>query len=286
MVGVGVGYAMSGGKILIEMMYSDFIGCAGDEIINQAAKWQSISFGRLSVPVILHIPVGFDYGAQHSQDLSSVTASVPGLKVVYPVTPHGAKSIMAEALKENNPVVLFESKRLRCKKEAAVKNGRDNEKAPYKIGIPETVKTGKDLTVLSVGATLYRALDAAKTLEEKYGVSAEIIDAVGLVPFDYAPVIKSVEKTGKILIVSDAAERGSFMNEFAQKIALLAFSHLKKPPVTLGAKNHIVPAYEYDSYHFPQEESIIQTVNDFLIPLGLQKKKEEKDIYDAARRGL
>lgn len=281
MVGMAVGYAMCGGKILIDMMYSDFIGCAGDEIINQAAKWQSISFGRLSIPLIIHIPVGFDYGAQHSQELSAITASVPGLKIVYPVTPKDSKNLMAEALKENNPVIFFESKRLRKKTEPI-----KDENPVSKIGEPKIVKNGKDITILSVGATLYRAIDAAETLEKKFGISAEIIDAVSLVPFDYEEVLKSVKKTGKILLISDAAERASFLKELSHNITNLAFSYLKRPPAVLGAKNHIVPAYEYDNYHFPQVNSIIQTINDFLIPLGLKNERKQNDIINDIRRGL
>lgn len=259
MVGVGVGYAMCGGKILLEMMYSDFIGCAGDEIINQAAKWQSLSFGRLSLPLILHVPVGFDYGAQHSQDLSGITAHVPGLKVVYPATPYEAKGTMARALKENNPIVFFESKRLRSKKEEFRKKEELEKYYECPIGSPEIIKDGKDVTLLSLGAPLYRALDAAKILEEK-GISAEVIDAVSLVPFGLEKVLDSVKKTKKILIVSDAADRGSYTKELSHEITEKAFSYLEKPPVTLGAKNHIVPAYEYDGYHFPSAEKIAKTV--------------------------
>lgn len=280
MVGAGVGYAMCGGKILIEMMYSDFIGCAGDEIINQAAKWQSLSFGRISLPLILHIPVGYDYGAQHSQDLSSFTAMVPGLKTVYPVTPSDAKNIMAQALKENNPVMFFESKRLRSKNQLFKSN------PDIKIGKNNIICGGSDLTVVSVGATLYRAAEAVRTLKEDYGVSAELIDAVSLVPFDYETVVESVKKTKKILFVSDAAERGSFLKELSHNVTNLAIFYLEKPPAVLGAKNHIVPALEYDGYHFPQVKSIIQTVNDFLIPLGLENKRTAEDIIEEARKGL
>lgn len=286
MVGMGVGYALCGGKILIEMMYSDFIGCAGDEIINQAAKWQSLSFGRLSVPIILHIPVGYDYGAQHSQELSSITASVPGLKVVYPVTPYDAKGLMTRALKENNPVIFFESKRLRGKEEIFKEKKSLSENYTLEIGRPRIVRNGDDITILSIGAPLYRTLEAAEILNNDYGISSEIIDAISLVPFNYEIIAESIKKTGKILLVSDAAERGSFAKEIAQKITELFFEKLKQPPVVLGAKNHIVPSYEYDNYCFPQAESIIQTINDFLIPLGLKNKRNKNNIIEDAKKGL
>lgn len=239
-------------------MYSDFIGCAGDEIINQAAKWQSLSFGRLSLPLILHFPVGFDYGAQHSQDFSGLAASVPGLKVVYPTTAYTAKGLMARALKENNPVLFFESKLLRSKTEPFRKKSEIEKYYEIPIGSPFTVKEGKDVTLLSVGAPLYRALEAAKLLEAE-NVSAEVIDAASLVPFEYEKVVNSVKKTGRILLISDAADRGSFIKELSHEITSRAFEFLKAPPITVSGKDSIIPAYEYRDSYFSTAEKIAET---------------------------
>lgn len=154
------------------------------------------------------------------------------------------------------------------------------------IGRPRIVRKGDDITILSIGAPLYRTLEAAEILNNDYGISSEIIDAISLVPFNYEIIAESIKKTGKILLVSDAAERGSFAKEIAQKITELFFEKLKQPPVVLGAKNHIVPSYEYDNYCFPQAESIIQTINDFLIPLGLKNKRNKNNIIEDAKKGL
>ena len=111
-VSTAVGYALAGGRALIELMYADFIGRAGDEIFNQLAKWQAMSAGELRLPVVLRVSVGSKYGAQHSQDWTSLVTHVPGLRVVYPATPHDAKGLMATALAGNDPTMVFESQRL------------------------------------------------------------------------------------------------------------------------------------------------------------------------------
>ena len=113
-------------------------------------------------------------------------------------------------------------------------------------------REGKDITILTIGATLYRALDAAKVLEEKYGMSAEVIDARSLVPFNYEKVLESVKKTGRIIIAGDATSRGSFLNDLARNVTELAFDELDAPPVVLGSRDWITPAYELEYAFFPQ----------------------------------
>lgn len=111
-VGSAVGYAIEGGRALIELMYADFMGRAGDEIFNQLAKWRAMSGGTIELPVVLRISVGNTYGAQHSQEWTALPAHIPGLKVVFPATPYDAKGLMASALAGNDPVVFFESQSL------------------------------------------------------------------------------------------------------------------------------------------------------------------------------
>ena len=114
---------------------------------------------------------------------------------------------------------------------------------------------------------MYRALDAAKTLEDKYNMSAEVIDARTLVPFNYEPVIESVKKTGRIIISGDASARGSFLRDLASNITELAFDYLDAPPVVVGSRNWITPAHELEDYFFPQPEWFIDTNHDKIIPL-------------------
>ncbi|MCL2709021.1 MAG: thiamine pyrophosphate-dependent enzyme, partial [Defluviitaleaceae bacterium] len=173
-VGSAVGYAMSGGRVIAELMYCDFLGRAGDEVFNQLSKWQAMSAGQIKMPVVLRVSVGSKYGAQHSQDWTSLCAHIPGLKVVFPATPYDAKGLMNSALAGTDPVVFFESQRIYDIGEMFKPVPEGFYEVP--IGVPDIKRRGGDVTVLTVGAALYRALEAADILNEKYGLSAEIID--------------------------------------------------------------------------------------------------------------
>ena len=266
-VGSAVGYAMCGGRVIVELMYADFIGCAGDEIFNQMAKWQAMSAGILKMPIILRVSVGSKYGAQHSQDWTALTAHIPGLKVVFPSTPYDAKGLMSAALEGTDPVIFFESQRIYDKGEEFHEGGVPTEYYEVEMGDPDIKREGKDVTILTIGAVLYRALEAAKTLEEKYGISAEIIDSRSIVPFDYTKVIESVKKTGKIIIVGDACERGSVMKDIAANINEFAFDYLDAPAVAYGSRNWITPAFELEKYFFPQADGIIDCIHEKLMPI-------------------
>jgi len=266
-VGSAVGYAMSGGRAIIELMYCDFIGRAGDEVFNQLAKWQSMSAGILKMPVVLRVSVGSKYGAQHSQDWTSLVAHIPGLKCVFPATPYDAKGLMNTALNGTDPVVFFESQRIYDIGEQFVESGVPEGYYEIPIGEPDVKKQGSDVTILTVGATLYVALEAAKELQDKYGISAEVIDARSIVPFNFEKVIESVKKTGKIVLASDACERGSHLKDFAQTISELAFDYLDAPPVVVGARNWITPAFELEKDFFPQADWILDAIHQKIMPL-------------------
>ncbi len=265
--GAAIGYAMCGGRVIPEIMYCDFLGRAGDEVFNQLPKWQAMSGNLIKMPVVLRVSIGSKYGAQHSQDWSSLVAHIPGLKVVFPATPYDAKGLMNAALQGTDPVVFFESQRIYDVGEQFHEGGVPAEYYEIPLGEPDIKRKGKDITLLTIGATLYQAIEAANTLQQKYGLSAEIIDARSLVPFNYEPVIESVKKTGKILLTSDACERGSFLKDMAQNITELAFDYLDAPPVVVGSRNWITPAYELEKWFFPQPEWIIDAVHEKIMPL-------------------
>ncbi|MDD4772479.1 MAG: thiamine pyrophosphate-dependent enzyme [Eubacteriales bacterium] len=267
-VGSAVGYAMCGGRVIVELMYADFIGCAGDEIFNQMAKWQAMSAGILKMPIVLRVSVGSKYGAQHSQDWTALTAHIPGLKVVFPATPYDAKGLMNEALAGTDPVVFFESQRIYDIGEQFHEGGVPEGYYEVKMGEPDIKRAGKDITILTIGATLYRGLEAADILEEKYGISAEVIDARSIVPFNYEPVIESVKKTGKIIIVGDACERNSVMKDMAANITEFAFDYLDAPPVALGSRNWITPAFELEKFFFPYPDAIIDAIHEKIVPIA------------------
>ncbi len=286
-VGSAVGYAMCGGRAIVELMYADFIGCAGDEIFNQMAKWQSMSAGILKMPIVLRVSVGSKYGAQHSQDWTALCAHIPGLKVIFPNTPSDAKGLMTAALEGTDPVVCFESQRIYGIGEQFMKDGVPEGRYEITLGDPDIKREGKDVTIVTIGATLYRALEAAKTLEEKYNISAEIIDARTIVPFDYTKVIESVKKTGKVVIVGDACERNSVMKDMAANIAEFAFDYLDAPPIALGSRNWITPSYELDKDFFPQADGIIDIIHEKLMPIpGYVAKTNCSDVERMNRSKL
>ncbi|MGE5393877.1 MAG: transketolase C-terminal domain-containing protein, partial [Candidatus Saccharibacteria bacterium] len=163
--------------------------------------------------------------------------------------------------------VFFESQRLYDLGEQFHKGGVPEGYYEIAIGEPDIKREGKDVTILSIGATLYRAMDAAAILQDKYGISAEVIDARSLVPFNYELVIESLKKTGRIVITGDASSRGSFMKEMAQTITELAFDELDAPPVVVGSRNWITPAYELEDSYFPGADWIIDAIHEKLLPL-------------------
>jgi len=248
-------------------MYCDFLGRCGDEVFNQMPKWQAMSGNVLKMPITLRVSVGSKYGAQHSQDWTSLVAHIPGIKVCFPVTPYDAKGLMNAALQGTDPVIFFESQRIYEIGEQFHEGGVPEGYYEIPFGEPDVKKVGNDVTFLTIGHTLYPALAAAKELEEKYGMTAEVIDARSLVPFNYEKVIESVKKTGKIIVAGDATTRGSFLNDFAASISQLCFDHLDAPVCVLGSRNWITPAYELEQSFFAQPSWFLDMINERIQPL-------------------
>lgn len=283
-VGTAIGYGMAGGRVIAEIMYCDFIGRCGDEIFNQLPKWQAMSGNLIKMPVIIRVSVGSKYGAQHSQDWSSLVTHIPGLKVVFPATPYDAKGLMNAALQGTDPVIFFESQRLYDIGEQFHEGGVPEGYYEIEIGAPDIKREGKDLTILTVGSTLYVALKAADMLKEKYGLEAEVIDARSLVPFNYDLVLESVTKTGRIVIASDACARGSYLRDIASNISELAFDDLDAPPVVVGSRNWITPAYEMEEFFFPQPEWILDAIHERILPLQGHASKTNWSVGEQKRR--
>ena len=281
-VGAGVGYALSGGRAVVELMYCDFLGRAGDEIFNQAAKWQSMSAGLLRMPLVVRVSVGAKYGAQHSQDWTALVAHIPGLKAYFPATPHDAKGMLNLALAGTDPVVFFESQQLYDMGERFEPVPEGYYQTPE--GEPALRKAGKDLTIATLGATLYRALDAAEVLEKKYGVSTEVLDLRFITPLRYDRLLESVKKTGRLVLASDACERGSFLHTVASNITQLAFDELDAPVAVVGSRNWITPAAEMEELFFPQKDWILDTVHERVLPLAGHACNTVQTPLELARR--
>ncbi len=288
-VGVAVGYALAGGRAVPELMYCDFMGRAGDEIFNQMAKWQAMSANVLRMPLVLRVSVGMKYGAQHSQDWSSIVAHIPGLKVYFPATPYDAKGMLNLALRGTDPVVFFESQRLYSQPETLFAGGVPTDYYEVEEGEPYVHRPGSDISIITIGATLYRALEAADRLEREHGLSAEVIDARFLNPLNYAPLAASARKTGKILLASDASERGSFLHTMASNISQLAFDYLDGPVAVLGSRNWITPPAELDEHFFPGADGMVDIIHQRLLPLPGYRPRSEQGagaISQRARAGV
>jgi 2-oxoisovalerate dehydrogenase E1 component len=283
-VGAAVGYALEGGRAVAELMYADFMGRAGDEIFNQLSKWQSMSAGCLTMPVVLRISVGAKYGAQHSQDWSALVHHIPGLKVVYPVTPYDAKGMLNSALAGTDPVVFFESQKVYDFGEMFVDEGVPEGYYEIEPGEPSVKRHGSDLTIVTFGPTLYTAVAAANELKQKYGVSAELIDLRSANPINYQPLVESVRKTGKVLLACDAVERGSVMQTVAATLTQLCFDDLDAPPAVLGSRNWITPAAELETLFFPQPAWIIDAIHERIMPLASHQPSTNQGTLEMARR--
>jgi 2-oxoisovalerate dehydrogenase E1 component len=266
-VGAAVGYALSGGRAVAELMYCDFLGRAGDEVFNQMAKWQAMSGGVLRMPLVLRVSVGSKYGAQHSQDWSSLAAHIPGLQVMFPATPRDAKGMLNLALRGTDPVIFFESQRLYGETEVLDPDGVPEGYYEVEPGAPALRRAGSDLTLIAAGAALYRALEAAEALAARHGLSAEVWDLRFLNPLDLEPLAESVRRTGRAVLVSDACDRGSFLHTLATRLSEAAFDRLDAPVAVVGARNWITPPAEMEDDFFPGKEWILDAVHERVLPL-------------------
>ncbi len=275
-IGTAVGAAMMGLRPLVEIMYSDFLGCAGEELINQLAKWQGMSAGEIRLPVGVRVSVGSKYAAQHSQDLSSMLMGVPGLILGYIATPYDGRMMTTALMMQDNPFVVSESqKAYNMTTDQLVKMGMSvsspvlEETDPgYIIGRTQTVRlaseglagAGKAVTLLAWGPALYTAAAAADQLE-RLGYAAEVINGRWFRPFDCSHVVESVQKTGKIVLVTEAPEAGSAAASVGMDIQRLAFDYLDAPVCLVGALNTITPGWKGQDVYFPQAGDILDTVH-------------------------
>ena len=283
-IGTAIGYALSGGRALVELMYCDFLGRCGDEVFNQLAKWQAMSGGIQRMPVVIRLMVGSMYGAQHSQDFSSICSHIPGLKVVYPATPYDAKGLMNAALTGTDPVLFFESQRLYDMTERFVQGGVPEDFYEVEIGEPDIKREGDDLTIVTAGPTLYRAIEAAEMLHHEHGISAEVIDVRSLVPLNLELVMKSLKKTGRLILSSDASDRGSIMHSIASRIEQIGFDCLDGPAVVVGARNWIAPAYEGEDDFIPMARDFLDALHEYILPLDGYTPSKVCDPEELMRR--
>jgi len=271
-IGAAVGAALTGMRPIAEMQYGDFVFCAMDQLINQAAKLHYMSNGQYQVPLVLRLPVGAtSRGAQHAQSTEAYFMHTPGLKVVCPSNPYDAKGLLLASIWDNNPVVFLEHKLL-----YGGKGGRKEKTSLDPImEVPEEAYTlplgsvsvkrqGTDITLLANMLMVHRALQAADRLAVE-GISAEVIDLRCLVPLDTDTLVKSAQKTGRVLIIEEDNLCAGWGAEVAARLAEKAFFYLDAPVTRLAAPDTPVPcAASLEKVYLPDEEMIVLAAKQLL----------------------
>lgn len=255
--GALVGACLVGLRPIGEIMFSDFMTLATDQLFNQAAKIPYMFNGKAAMPMVMRAPIGSGTGAaqQHSQSMENMYCNVPGLKVVMPTTPYDAKGLIIQSIRDNSPVIFFEPKLLYKKAIGPV----PEESYTIPLGVADVKRKGTDLTIFATGQMVSRSLTAAAELE-KEGMDIEVVDPRTLRPLDTETIIKSVIKTGKLLIVHEAAKFSGYGGEVAATVCESeAFDYLDAPIRRLAGREMPIPYNRHLEYHaVPQVENIVE----------------------------
>lgn len=236
-VGMGTGMALTGLRPVIELMFSDFLLVAADQVINNAAKITYMSGGQVSVPMVIRTPIGGgrSSAAQHSQSMQAMVAHFPGMKVVVPSTAQEAKGLLKTAIRDNNPVMFFEHKM-----EYTNKYMIDDVVEPIPFGKARIAREGTDITIVSTSSQVMKSMEAAKKLEDE-GISVEVIDLRTIIPLDRDAIIESVKKTGRLLVVDEAYEFCGIGAEIGANVMDDVFYYLEAPIARIGTPNVPIP---------------------------------------------
>lgn len=271
-IGVAAGSAVTGMRPVAEIMFSDFITIAMDDIANQSAKIRYMFGGKARVPMVIRTAGGGGTGAagQHSQSLEALVAHIPGLKVVMPSCPYDAKGLLLSSINDDNPVIFIEHKLL-------YKNKKYMQHVPMEmyeipLGKGDVKRKGSDVTIAATSFMVWKSLDAAEDLKKEYNINCEVVDLRTLRPLDIGLVLESVDKTGRLVCVEEAPVFGGFMGEVAAEVAEKGFDMLDAPIMRVAGRNCPVP------YSLVLENEMIpgvERIKDGIIKLaGLSQVKE------------
>ncbi len=235
--GIAVGAAMTGMRPIVDIMFGDFIPLTMEQIVNQAAKVRYMSGGKLGAPMVVRTTLGATRrsAAQHSQSLHAWLSHIPGLKVVLPATPYDAKGLLKAAIRDDNPVVVFEDKLM-----YATQGPVPEQEYVLPLGVADVKRPGDDVTIVATSSMVYVALSAAEVLQQ-IGISAEVIDPRTTAPLDTQTLIASAQRTSRAIVLDEGYERYGVTAEIASIIADGAFYHLDAPVKRLGAMDVPVP---------------------------------------------
>jgi pyruvate/2-oxoglutarate/acetoin dehydrogenase E1 component len=255
--GAATGAALMGMRPIMEVMFMDFLTISMNQLVNQAAKMRFMFGGKCSIPMVIRAPSGSGTGAaaQHSQSLEAWFVNVPGIKVVAPSSPHDAKGLLIAAIRDNNPVLFMEHKLL-----YRLKGPVPEESYCLPLQSAEVKRQGTDLTIVAYSIMVPRALEAAEKLAAEEGIEVEVVDVRCLKPLDTETIIRSVSKTGRVLIAHEAPITGGFGGELAAVISgSEAFDYLDAPIRRLAGRNIPIP------YNRNLERAAVPQVEDIVV---------------------
>ena len=272
-MGIGIGAALTGLRPVIEFQYADFMFCAMDQIVNEAAKLRLMSGGQASVPVVMRAPQGATgRAAQHSQSVEAYFMHTPGLYIAMPATAYDAKGLMISAMRMNDPVLILEHKLLygaaspgggKALSDNSIREiGSDVPEEQYTIpfGKADIKRPGEDVTIVATLVMLHRAMAIAEDLE-KEGISCEVIDPRTIVPLDEETILNSVRKTNRAVVISEDVNRGGVCSEITSIISTKVFDYLDAPVVQVCADNTPIPFGPASEKHvIPQVSDIREAV--------------------------
>jgi pyruvate dehydrogenase E1 component beta subunit len=252
-VGTCLGAAATGLRPIVEILYSDWITIAMDQIVNQVAKIRYMFGGGIEVPLVIRAPVGAGGGAaaQHSQSFESWFSHVPGLQVVMPITPYDVKGLLKTAIRCNNPVLFFEHKR-----GYQVEGYVPNEDYTIPLGKADIKREGTDVTIVSISIMVHRALAAAKDLSQE-GIECEVVDPRSIYPLDYDTILASLEKTNRLVVTHESNRRSGIGGEIVSQIMERGFDLFDAPPVIVAGDDVPMPySRALEKLVIPNEQKI------------------------------
>jgi pyruvate dehydrogenase E1 component beta subunit len=252
--GMAVGAALVGTRPIVEILFIDFTMLIMDQIVNQAAKYNFMSGGQGTVPMVLRTQGGAGNGlaAQHSQSLEAMFYHIPGLKIVMPSTPYDACGLLKAAIQDDHPVMFFEHKLLYM-----TKGNVPDEEYMIPLGEADIKKSGDDVTLITYSFMTLKCLEAAEALG-KEGISVEVVDLRTLSPLDTETVLNSARKTGRVIIVHEACKRGGVGGDIASMIMAEAYDDLDGPVIRLAGKNTAIP------YNLGIEKVCVPTIEEIV----------------------
>ncbi len=255
-MGSAIGLAMAGLRPIPEIQFEGFLGPAYDQLVNHAARYRTRSRGSVTIPMTVRVPVGGGIHAPelHSDSPEAIYAHTPGLKVVMPSSPYDAKGLLISAIRDPDPVIYFEPKRIY----RAFREEVPEDEYTIPIGKAKIVEPGEDLTVVTWGAPVLQCLEAIDNIEQD--ISIELIDLRTIYPFDIDCVVESVKKTGRCVIVHEAPKTAGMGAEIATVIQEHCFLHLKAPIQRVAGFDTVMPYYKLELDYLPEAERIAQGI--------------------------